>query len=248
MNILKLLKNPARSNLFFSPRKCFHMKYLFKSYKINQIIYQTTFSFKNSKQKSQEFDDLVGKQNETIVEKSISEENLFEPKERLVFVDSLCKIYENDAYYSSRNILLGISIFLCYLIYKISKRLKRSVENRKIFRSIFFVILIFACVSFLRSIKTFSTIMKNIDLCEDGKHIILSYPKFVVLVKKKKVDISLIQRPLKVDETSQEWMAYGYPILVENKFFSLSRSGIIHNKELLPVILNGKYINTQNKF
>ena len=97
----------------------------------------------------------------------------------------------------------------------------------------------------LRMPKAFSSIIKDIYLCPNGKNIILSHPRYLIFLKNRHVDISKIQRPMKVDDSSRELMSYGYPILIEGQIFTIARNGIIHNKEILPVVLNGKYINTK---
>jgi len=246
MKILKFIKNSSKTNLFFSLNRSFHVQYPTKTL-IKRLPTSISFSIRNIRTKTEEFNLIFEKKNNSNIEEtSIAEETLYEPKEKLVFVNELCKIYENDSFFSSRNSLTLLALVVGFLLYRFIKRLRVHFQNRKIFRSIFYIILIAGCALILRSLKTFAIIVKKIDLCQDGKHIILTHPKYLILLNRKKVDISAIQRPLKVDSSSLKWMEYGYPIVVENYFFTLARSGTIHNKELLPVILNGKYINTQS--
>ena len=248
MKILKFLKNTSKTTLYFSSKCNFHVAHSRKAL-LRRLPATFSFPFRSTKNKTDEFNDLLNlnKRNETMDETSVAEETLYEPKETIKFINGLCQIYENEGYSSSRNGLTMVALIACFFLYQFIKRLRRHIGNRKIFRSLFYLMLITMCVIFLRTLKTFQIVVKSLDLCADGKHIILTHPKFLVLLNRKKVDISNIQRPLKVDDSSLQWMEYGYPIVAQNEFYTLARSGTIHNKELLPVILNGRYINTKGE-
>lgn len=248
MKILKFLKNTSKATLYFSSKYNFHVDY--SSRVLRQCLPATfSYSFRSTKKKTEEFNEIlnINKTNENMDETPIAEETLYEPKETLKFINSLCQIYENDGYSSSRNGMAMVALIACFFLYQSIKRLRRHIGNRKIFRSIFYILIITMCIMFIKSLKTFEIVVKSLDLCSDGKHVILTHPKFVFFLKRKTVDIRNIQRPLKVDNSSLQWMEFGYPIVAQNEFFTLARSGTIINKELLPVILNGKYINTKGE-
>ena len=248
MKILKFLKNTSKTTLYFSSKNNFHVDYSSRAL-IQRLPATFSYSFRSTKKKTDEFNEIlnINKINENMEETPIAEETLYEPKETLKFINGLCQIYENDGYSSSRNGMTMVALIVCFLLYQSVKRLRRHLGNRKIFRSIFYIFLISMCLMFIKSLKTFEIVVKSLDLCSDGKHVILTHPKFLVFLKRKTVDIRNIQRPLKVDDSSLQWMEFGYPIVAQNEFFTLARSGTIINKELLPVILNGKYINTKGE-
>ena len=143
MKIFKLLRVANSTKLFFSPQNHFHVGYL-KQFQMKQLSNNISFAIRQKKkQENQEFDNICGSKQESVVENSIAQEILYEPKERLIFNDNICKIYENDGYYSARAVLFIITLFLGFLIYKFSKRFHMHYSNGKWFRCFFYVFLIY---------------------------------------------------------------------------------------------------------
>ena len=244
MKALKLFKATNNRRLFFATQNYLHVGKL-KAYQMQNFSMKISFSM-GTKGKNNDFDKLCNKPDEIIVETSVAEENLYEPKESLKFIDGVCKIYENQGFKAARLTIYLVAFVLSFVIYKSLRRIQRHYHNGKWFRIIFYIMLIYGVSFFLRALTKFEMVVKRIDLCQDGKNVLVVYPKNVFFLTQQKINISTIQRPVKVDNESKGLMEYGYPILIENKLRTLARHGRIHNKELLPVILNGKYINTKN--
>lgn len=182
--------------------------------------------------------------NEIIIDEYKVEDNFYEPKENLNFENNLCKLYEYNNYYASRKALIVFIMFVSYLIYHFIGKVRHHKNAKNYFRMTFYGMLIIFSIYFIRLPRAFSSIIKDIYLCPNGQNIILSHPQYLIFIKNRNVDISKIQRPMKVDDSAKELMSYGYPILIEGQLYTIARNGIIHNKEILPVVLNGKYINT----
>ena len=92
--------------------------------------------------------------------------------------------------------------------------------------------------------KVFSWIIREISLCNDGKNIRFTTYKHFIMKKTHLVNISKIQRPSKESLETNRIAKFGYPIVMDSEMFVLARDETNINKEILPVVLNGKYIKT----
>lgn len=220
-----------------------------RPYKIYSLNHKNNFNIRYSNNNRNDNGNNFSKNESPFVEEVVVESNYYQPIEKLIFTNNLCKLYENERYYSSKNFLIIVVLFISYLTYRFSKKVINHKEKKHYIRMIIYLFLVLFCASILKSTLRFSSIIKEINLCSDGKNIILSHPSLLLFVKHKKIDIAKIGRPIKfhMDEESKSLLKYGVPILADKREYVISRSGIIHNKEVFPVVLNGKYIYTDNR-
>lgn len=77
---------------------------------------------------------------------------------------------------------------------------------------------------------------------KDGHNVIIQHSKFGFVNTYRTVDIAKISKPVNAQDVLQ--VQFGFPILLEGELFYLPRDNDAFNQEVLPAVLNGKYIDT----
>lgn len=175
-------------------------------------------------------------------ESSIAEEDLYIPKTKIEWLNNESIIYEFCTYKTARmSIILLSAVFLSLFGYSFKKLI--DYKNRGyIGLGIYGIASIFFFNRARNYPEVFSWIIKEISLCNDGKNIKFVTHKYFILKRNHFVNISKIQRPSKESLEVNKMVKFGYPIVIESQMFVLPRDETNMNKEILPVVLNGKYI------
>lgn len=177
-------------------------------------------------------------------ESYIAEEDLYIPKTKIEWQNNESIIYEFSTYKTARmSIMLLSAMFFSFFGYSIKKFI--DYKNRSyIGLGIYGLASIFFFNRARNYPEVFSWIIKEISLCNDGKNIKFVTNKYFLLRRNHFVNISKIQRPNKQSLEENRMAKFGYPIVIDAQMFVLPRDEANINKEILPVVLNGKYIKT----
>jgi len=84
-------------------------------------------------------------------------------------------------------------------------------------------------------------IIEKIRLKEDGRTVGIKTYQFGLIPKVEYADIATIIRPPNIFQSLTHQL--GFTFYVDTKTYLLPRGGKILNREILPVVLNGVYIN-----
>ena len=199
-----------------------------------QILHLSRKEF-NSQQNEKQFDENVY---------SISEEILYKPKERIAFTDGKADVFIYSNFHGNR--LFGLFLLGClgYVAYYSGKKLYH-IHERGYFGILFYTIIFLLCLKKMpKSAKTLTSIIKRLSLCQDGKSIEIETYKMGLIKTLNICSIANIARPVNPAESNMG--GFGFPILIDGKIYILSRFGTRLLPEIMPVILNGKYIDTKD--
>ncbi len=80
-------------------------------------------------------------------------------------------------------------------------------------------------------------------LLQNGKQVSFETRKYILIPKEEVVDIKTISRPSEEEQVSQMTNPHFFRILIAQKEeLFIPRDGLIHDKEVLPAVLNGNYV------
>ena len=195
-----------------------------------QILHLSRKEF-NSRRNQKQFDDNVY---------SISEEILYKPKERITFTNGKADVF----IYNNRFFTLFLLSCFAYGAYYSGKKLYH-IHERGYFGILFYTIIFLLCIKYMpKTAKTTSTVIKRLSLNQDGKSIEIETYKMGLIKTLNRYSIANIARPVNPQESNMG--GFGFPILIDEKIYILSRFGTRLLPEVMPVILNGKYIDTKD--
>jgi hypothetical protein len=180
----------------------------------------------------------------TTVESSIAEEVLFKPKTKLNFVNGRAEVYNYTSHNVSKIALFSALAVFGFICFYSCRKLYRFRERSWLGVIIYGFLAIYFFLKMHSAYFTFSYIAKSIALDIEGKHVFMKYSKLVLFDVESKFRISQIQRPVKVEDVFY-LTNFGFPVLFNGQMYLLAREAEI-NKEVLPAILNGQYIDTKN--
>lgn len=113
----------------------------------------------------------------------------FIPPTRILFQNGISNIYTYTGYESIKKGYILVTGVLFFISYKSLDKLY-NFRERNIFGFIFYGGIALFLVPKLHSLpKTFNKIIGNIDLCKDGKHVIIKHANYGFLNQYKKIDI-----------------------------------------------------------
>lgn len=90
--------------------------------------------------------------------------------------------------------------------------------------------------------------INRVYLLQNGKQVCFQTKKYIVIPKEEVVDIKTISRPSEEEQVNQMMNPHFFRILIAQKEeLFIPRDGIIHDKEVLPAVLNGNYITYEGQ-
>ena len=168
------------------------------------------------------------------------------PPNRIFFTKGKSRIYEFQQFSGIRTGYFVICGLIYFIAYKVARKLYNFSERS--WFGVFFYgslgLMVFPRIPNLH--RTFNKIVKHIDLKQDGKHVVIGRG-FYFTYKEELVDIAQISKPIQPDEASQlqQFMSFAFPVVFNEQLFYLPREKQnILDHDLLPAVLNGKYIET----
>ncbi|CAD8142188.1 unnamed protein product [Paramecium octaurelia] len=170
-------------------------------------------------------------------------EYLYHPQNPLNFVNGKSILYESQLFNRVRNYYILVTAFGGYVTYFSAKKLY-NYQNRSLVGILFYFGILGITFRSMRNIQTqYQRLLIQIDLLPCGRKVLIQYPNIYGLTSSKQIDIATISRPKDVYEKNLQKMEHVFPIIMDMQLQYLHRNpDFIVNKEILPAVMNAKYI------
>ena len=174
---------------------------------------------------------------------TVSEEILYKPSKPISFTNGIADVFIYEDFNENKMltvILLGLFGFLiCYSAKKLYHIHERSYSG-----ILFYSVLSFLSIRyFIKTSIISSMIIRRMALYQDGKSIEVETYSLGLIKRLKVYNIASIARP--VDANESNLAGFGFPILIDRQLYIINRAGNKLIPEIMPFILNGKYIDTK---
>ncbi|CAD8148527.1 unnamed protein product [Paramecium pentaurelia] len=158
-------------------------------------------------------------------------------------IQGQCSLYQSQIFNRFRNYYILISAFGGYLTYYSIKKLY-NYQDRKFIGILFYLCLLGITLRSMRSVQSqYQRLLISIDLLPCGRKVLIQHPSIYGYCISKQIDIATISRPKDVYQKSIQKMEHVFPVIMDTQLLYLHRDpDFIVNKEILPAVMNAKYI------
>ncbi|CAD8043769.1 unnamed protein product [Paramecium primaurelia] len=170
-------------------------------------------------------------------------ELLYHPKNPLNFQNGRCSLYQSQIFNRFRNYYVLISALGGFLTYYSAKKLY-NYQDRRFIGILFYLGLLGITIRSMRSVTSqYQRLLISIDLLPCGRKVLIQHPSIYGLCTSKEIDIATISRPKDAYQKSIQKMEHVFPVIMDTQLLYLHRDpDFIVNKEILPAVMNAKYI------